>query len=165
MPDMLCSLVKLPPLEELLSQLRSIGITIRRPNPWEQSKLFEFIENHFNKGWAEETSVAFHSKPVTCFIALHEDKIIGFSTYECTRRNFFGPTGVDEDYRGKNVGKALFFAALQGLQDLGYVYAIIGGAGPVKFYEKSVGAMVIPFDEGRGIYDLKEDPRFLKNEK
>jgi hypothetical protein len=34
---------------------------------------------------------------------------------------------------------------------MGYVYAIIGAAGPVRFYQKSVGAIIIP-DSEPGIY-------------
>jgi GNAT superfamily N-acetyltransferase len=160
MADMLCSLITLPPLSPLIEQLRKEGITIRRPNPWEQSKLYAFIEKHFSKGWAEETSIAFTHQPVTCFIALRGDDIIGFADYECTRKDYFGPTGVDESCRGKGVGKALFLAALYGLNDLGYTYAIIGDAGPEDFYRKCVGAINIPLGDGRGIYTMKDDPRF-----
>jgi hypothetical protein len=53
--------------------------------------------------------------------------------------------------RGRGIGKALLFASLWGLRELGYVYGIIGGAGPVEFYEKAVGAIVIP-DSEPGIY-------------
>ncbi|MBI2194708.1 MAG: GNAT family N-acetyltransferase [Planctomycetes bacterium] len=161
MPDMLCSLVRLPPLAPLLAALNGQGITIRRPNPWEQSILRQFIEAHFSRNWAEETSVAFTQKPVTCFTAWQADQILGFGAYECTRRNYFGPTGVAEAHRKKGIGKALCLACLRGLQDLGYTYAIIGGAGPVDFYRKTVGAIVIPFDDGKGIYGLKEEPRLI----
>ncbi len=160
MPDMLCSLVQLPDVDPLLEKLRKEGITIRRPHPWEKSKLRDFILAHFQAGWAEESEVAFHHQPVSAFIALKDDQIIGFSAYECTRKNFFGPTGVDESARGLGVGKALFIAALMGLQDLGYAYCIIGGAGPVDFYLKCSESMVITLREGRGIYDLKEDQKF-----
>jgi GNAT superfamily N-acetyltransferase len=161
MPDMLCSLVRLPKVEPLLEELRKEDITVRRPNPWDRTALAEFIETHFSKGWSDEIATAFASKPITCYIALDKGKIIGFGGYDCTRRNFFGPTGVNEEYRGKGIGKAIFYACLYGLQELGYVYAIIGDAGPVKFYEKAVGAMVIPIDDGKGIYTLQEEPRFL----
>ena len=63
-----------------------------------------------------------------------------------------GPTGVAEDERGRGTGKALLIAALWGLRELGYVYGIIGGAGPMRFYEEAVGAIVIP-DSEPGIYD------------
>jgi hypothetical protein len=49
-------------------------------------------------------------------------------------------------------------AALRGLRELGYVYGIIGAAGPVKFYQESVRAIVIPESEP-GIYiDLLKRP-------
>ena len=85
------------------------------------------------------------------FIAIYEKQIVGFSAYECTRRGFFGPTGVIDTARGKGLGKALLVEALWGLRDMGYVYAIIGGVGPIEFYEKAVGAIVVPNSEP-GIY-------------
>ncbi len=161
MPDMLCSLVQLPPIAPCLTPLNARGITIRRANPWDQTPLRQFIEKHFTVGWADETSVAFSHQPVTCYVALDGDKIIGFADYECTRKDYFGPTGVDEAYRGLGIGKALLLAALIGLRELGYTYAIIGDAGPVDFYRKAIGAMLIPIDEGRGIYHLKQEPGLL----
>jgi len=158
MPDMLCSLVDLPPIAPLLEELRARGVTIRRPNPWEATPLRTFITTHFTVGWADEAAVCFHHQPVTGFVAHANGAIIGFSVYECSRRNYFGPTGVDPAWRGAGVGKALFLAALAGLRELGYTYAIIGDAGPVDFYRKSVGAIPISIGDGRGIYPLKEDP-------
>jgi GNAT superfamily N-acetyltransferase len=95
--------------------------------------------------------VGFANKPVSIYIAVLETQLVGFAAYECTRKTFFGPCGVAESARGLGVGKALLIASLWGLQQLGYVYGIIGGAGPVQFYEKSVGAIVIP-DSDPGIY-------------
>jgi GNAT superfamily N-acetyltransferase len=163
MPDMLVSLVELPPITDLIDKLRAEGITITRPHPWQQSKLRDFIYSleapDFPRSWAEEVAVAFTHQPVSAFIALRNgSEIVGFSAYECTRRNYFGPTGVDPAMRGKGVGKALFVAALAGLQSLGYTYAIIGGAGPTEFYAKTAGAIPIPLRDQMGIYRLVEDP-------
>ena len=90
-------------------------------------------------------------QPITVFLAVAEGQVVGFATYEATRRGFFGPTGVAPSHRGSGIGKALLLAALWGLADLGYVYAIIGAAGPVEFYRKAVGAVVIP-DSTPGSY-------------
>jgi hypothetical protein len=51
----------------------------------------------------------------------------------------------------------LLLASLEALRAQGYAYAIIGWAGPVAFFEKSVGAMLIAGSES-GIYrgTLKE---------
>jgi GNAT superfamily N-acetyltransferase len=101
--------------------------------------------------WADETSVGFAHQPVTIYIATIEGRIVGFAAYECTRRGFFGPTGVADDARGRGIGKALLLAGLHAMRELGYVYAIIGGVGPVDFYQKTVGAILIP-DSEPGIY-------------
>lgn len=151
MPDMLVNLLKLPNDHEEVERLGVEGILIRRIQPYELSVLRRFIHQNFSESWADEVMTAFSHQPVTCFVATQDKNVIGFAAYECTRRNFFGPTGVLEKYRGKGVGKALLLACLRGMYEMGYVYAIIGGVGPVEFYSKAVGATVIP-DSAPGIY-------------
>jgi GNAT superfamily N-acetyltransferase len=147
MPDMLVNLSKLPSLDRLNDE----GINIRRAQPFEITPVRKFIELNFSVAWADEISVGFANKPVTVVIATRDGRVIGFAGYECTRRAFFGPTGVAESERGQGIGSALLIASLWGLRELGYVYGIIGGAGPTDFYEKTVGAIVIP-DSKPGIY-------------
>ena len=151
MPDLLVNLLKLPPLQSFIHNLSSAGINIRRAQPFEITPVRQFIEKNFSVAWADEISVGIANKPVTVFIATRESRVIGFAGYECTRKAFFGPTGVAESERGHGIGKALLIAALWGLRELGYVYGIIGAAGPVEFYEREVGAIVIP-DSEPGIY-------------
>jgi GNAT superfamily N-acetyltransferase len=151
MPDLLVHLLKLPELQPLVDQLHQHGVVIRRAQPFEITPVRKFIEENFSIAWADEVSVAFASKSVTLYIATRESRVIGFAGYECTRKAFFGPTGVAESERGEGIGKALLIASLWGLRELGYVYGIIGGAGPVEFYQATVGATVIP-DSEPGIY-------------
>ncbi len=151
MPDLLVNLLKVPPLEPLVHELGTQGVNIRRAQPFELTPVREFIEKNFSVAWADEISVGFAHQPVTVFMATREGRVIGFAGYECTRRSFFGPTGVAESERGRGIGKALLIASLWGLRELGYVYGIIGGAGPVEFYQEAVGAIVIP-DSEPGIY-------------
>lgn len=146
MPDLLVNLLRLPPLEQLDGR-----VLLRRAQPFELSVVRQFIQQNFSAAWADETAVGFANKPVSVFIAAIDKKLVGFAAYECTRRAFFGPTGVLESARGHGIGKALLISSLEGLRDLGYVYAIIGGVGPVRFYQKTVGAIVIP-DSEPGIY-------------
>lgn len=146
MPDLLVNLLKLP------ARAASIeGVNLRRAQPFEITPVREFIKSKFSIAWADEISVGFANKPVSVFIATRDRRIIGFAGYECTRRGFFGPTGVDERERGRGIGKALLLESLWGLRELGYVYGIIGAAGPVGFYQQTVGAIVIP-DSEPGIY-------------
>ena len=152
MPDMLVNLLKLPPLQPFLDEMNAAGVTIRRAQPFEITLVRQFIEHNSSVAWADEVSVGFANKPVTVYIATRDGRVIGFAGYECTRKAFFGPTSVAESERGRGVGKALLLAALWGLRELGYVYGIIGRAGPIKFYEDAVGAVVIP-DSDPGIYE------------
>lgn len=151
MPDMLVQLLKLPPCEPLIEELRGEGIIIRRVHPFEITPVRSFVEKHFSVQWADEVSVGFANKPTTVFIAIRDGRVIGFGAYECTRRCFFGPTGVDPAERKRGIGKALLLACLWGLREMGYAYGIIGSAGPTEFYEKAVGAIAIP-DSSPGIY-------------
>jgi GNAT superfamily N-acetyltransferase len=151
MPDMLVNLLKLPTLEPLMLEMETNGIIIRRAQPFELTRVRSDIERLFQLTWADEISVGFANKPVSVYLAIVEQEIVGFAGYECTRRGFFGPTAVIENMQGRSVGKALLLACLWGMREMGYVYAIIGRAGPVEFYQKTVGAIVIP-DSDPGIY-------------
>ena len=145
MPDLLVNLLKLPPLES------APGYILRRAQSFELTPVRRFVTENFSPRWADEISVGFARQPISVYIATIDREIVGFAAYECTRRGFFGPTGVIPSAQGKGIGKALLLASLWSLRELGYVYAIIGAAGPVRFYQKSVGAIIIP-DSEPGIY-------------
>lgn len=146
MPDLLVNLLRLPSAEKAPD-----GFLVHRPQPFEVSIVRSFIAENFSGKWADEISIGFARQPVSVFVASVDGKLIGFAGYECTRRGFFGPMGVVDGAQSKGVGKALLLASLWGLREMGYVYAIIGAAGPVHFYQKTVGAIVIP-DSEPGIY-------------
>ncbi len=151
MPDLLVNLLKLPPLDPVLDEIGRGEITVRRAQPFEITRIRSFIERNFNLAWADEISVGLAAKPVTVFIAILEKEVVGFAAYECTRRDFFGPMGVLPKMQGRGIGRALLLACLWGLREMGYVYGIIGGVGPVEFYQKTVGAVMIA-DSTPGIY-------------
>src|SRR6266705_771720 len=103
MPDLLVNLLKLPPRELLLNELSDASVNIRRAQPFEITPVREFIEKNFSVAWADEISVGFAGKPVTVYIATRAGQVIGFAGYECTRKAFFGPTGVAESERGSGI--------------------------------------------------------------
>ena len=149
MADLLVNLLKLPTFEH--------DVRVRRAQPFELTPVRRFVKTNFSRSWADEISVGFGHQPVSIFVATIERELVGFAAYECTRRGFFGPTGVIPAARSQGLGKALLLASLSALREMGYVYAIIGAAGPVHFYQKTVGAIVIP-DSEPGIYtDLLKD--------
>ncbi|MBI5589181.1 MAG: GNAT family N-acetyltransferase [Deltaproteobacteria bacterium] len=153
MTDMLVRLYALPELSGYAENMEKIGVQVRRPNVWEKPLLLEWVNAHFSRSWALECETAFAVRPPSCFIAVKDDVLIGFACYDCTRLNFFGPTGVDDYARGKGVGTTLLLSCLYAMKDCGYAYAIIGGVGPARFYGKAVGAMAIE-GSSPGIYDF-----------
>ena len=145
MPDMLVKLYQLPDSKALYDKLAANNIRIIRPMTPNKTKVVEWVREHFHDGWADEISAAFTKLPVSCFIAYDdvEKKILGFAGYDCTYKNFFGPTGVDETKRGLGIGGALCLRCMEAMRDEGYGYAVIGSAGPTDFYSKVCGATVI----------------------
>jgi hypothetical protein len=152
MQDMLCSLLSLPSVaEEERRLLETEHIVFRRAMVPDMMRIVDFVKTHASGGEASECQVCFSRQPVSLFIATRGTEILGYAAYEATARDYFGPTRVLEAERGKGIGKVLLVKALEGLREIGYAYAIIGGVGPVAFYEKSVGAMLIP-DSNPGLY-------------
>lgn len=143
MPDLLVPLYRLPPREAGAASVKPQGVALRRANTFELTPVCDFIRAHFTPGWADEVAATFARQPVSLVIAVEDKTLLGFAAFESTRKAFFGPTGVDPAHRGRGIGRALLIESLWGLHDLGYAYGIIGAAGPVGFYQKAVGAVVI----------------------
>jgi ribosomal protein S18 acetylase RimI-like enzyme len=147
MPDMLVRLYALPDHNKPLKG----GDVVRRAAAYDKSVILQWISQNFSTQWASEADVTFSHQPISCFIALHQDRVVGFACYEATCRGYFGPGGVLEAHRGKGLGTVLLLECLRSMKEMGYAYAIIGGVGPKDFYTKAVGAIEIP-DSTPGIY-------------
>lgn len=162
MSDLLVRLYDLPPVYPLIEELKKKNIIIRRPIGPENYIVIDWIKKNFGDMWAGEAENAFFRSPKGIFLAIREpqnndgsgdcqSKILGFACYDATVKGFFGPTGVLEEERGQNLGKALLLSCLHAMHDEGYGYGVIGSAGPVHFYEKCCGAIEIP-NSDPGIY-------------
>ena len=152
MQDMLVNLLDLPDSRPLYERLRAQGIVIRRALAPDRKLVCDFVERTFSLCAVGEAEAAFARQPVSLFVATDHDQLVGFACYEATAPDFFGPTAVAESHRGRDVGRALLLRSLEAMRDeRGYVYAIIGGVGPAAFYEKCVGARLIPGSDP-GIY-------------
>ena len=144
MPDMLVRLYDLPDAAPYDARAAAASIVVRRLDAWDRAPLRRFVLEHFTENWASEADFAFtNGHPITGFVAVREGGIVGFAAYECSRRGFFGPTGVREDLRGAGAGALLLLRCLASMREMGYSYAIIGGVGPAEFYAKVCRATVI----------------------
>ncbi len=155
MSDMLVNLLDLPSYEyckELETGLLGSGISIRRAMVPDMYGVLDFVEKVTGPYAKGECTVCFSRQPVSCFIAEKEGRLIGYACYEATMRDFFGPTEVLSEYRGKGVGAVLLLRCLHAMREMGYAYAVIGGVGPTEFYKKVCGARSIEGSDP-GVYE------------
>ena len=140
--DMLVKLYDLPALD--LSRTDEAGIAIRRPIAPEKHIITAWVGEHFEPGWVSEVERCFANSAMTCFVATQGQDVLGFACWDATALGVWGPTGVAEAARGKGVGAVLLLATLHAMREQGYAYAVIGAAGPIEFYQRFVGGVVIP---------------------
>ncbi len=160
MQDMLVRLLDLPDITaKEKGLLENHDIIFKRPIPPEKSVIVEWVKEHFSSNWADEVESSFSNLPVHCYIAQKGQEILGFACFESTAKNFFGPTGVLPAARGKGIGEVLLVKALEALQQMGYTYAIIGGVGPVEYYQRTVNAKVIENSEHSIYENLLKRPK------
>jgi ribosomal protein S18 acetylase RimI-like enzyme len=163
MPDLLVRLYALPPLEPALLEQARRGITIRRASPNEALDLAAWVRHHFHEDWAGGCLRALSQRPATCFVAVRPaahtpahpydlipQELFGFACYDTSARGMFGPTGVHPEARGSGLGSALLLKTLHAMREEDYQYAVIGWAGPVAWYQRTVGATLIADSEPGG---------------
>ena len=153
MADMLVNLLDITDCQQEVECLKEEGIEVFRAIAPDKFRIVEWVKEHSSRNAAGECDVCFANRPISCFIAAKGSKIIGYACYNATAPDFFGPTKVLEEYQGKGIGKALLLRSLHAMREEGYQYAIIGGVGPVKFYEKAVGAVVIESSKRKNVYE------------
>ncbi|WP_419664030.1 GCN5-related N-acetyltransferase [Desulfosarcina variabilis str. Montpellier] len=151
MTDLLVKLYDQQDSAMAAKKMANAGILVRRAMASEKYPALQWVNSHFGDGWAAECDVAFSRQPIGCIIAVAGSRVVGFACYDTTCLNFLGPIGVDQVHRQQGVGRMLLHVTLQAMANMGYAYAIIGGAGPVAFFESCVGAIPIP-ESTPGIY-------------
>lgn len=122
---------------------------IRRVRHEDKKELITFVETYFSKEWSDTIATAFSSQEPSVYVAVDSaQELIGFAAFDVymNRKGYFGPMGVKQTKRAKGIGYSLLHHCLREMHEIGYEYAIIGGAGPMEFYEKACHAAVIPLD-------------------
>ncbi len=142
--DLIVNLYDLP--EEVEADprpaLAAQGIKIKRALAADKSEICEFIRREFSQGWADEAEKALMNYPSALYIAVYEEKVVGFGCYDTSALGYYGPLGVDKTMRGKGIAHALTSICLKAMREKGYGYAIIN-AGPVEYYIKRLNAKII----------------------
>jgi predicted N-acetyltransferase YhbS len=127
--------------------LKSESIFVKKACIVDKSRILDFIKDNFEDeaAWIHECEYALFNNPPSCYVAVCNKEIVGFSCYDATAKGFFGPMGVRKDFRKKGVGRELLLRALYSMKESGYAYAIIGwpAESATGFYKNSVNAIEI----------------------
>jgi mycothiol synthase len=117
---------------------RDDAVTVRRARP--DDPLVEFVGERFSDSWVRESGIAQSRARPTVFVALREERIVGFACHGVYRVDWFGPIGVADAERGSGVGEALLRRCLDEQAAAGLSTAQISWIGPSAFYSRTVGA-------------------------
>ena len=121
------------------------GITLCRALSPDNERILSFIQQYYGEGWRGECGVALHNNPISCYLAVRDGALLGFSCYDATARGYFGPIAVRPDQKGLGIGEALTVLTLEGMREAGYGYAVIGWVTDARpFYEKILSVVPIP---------------------
>lgn len=101
---------------------------------------YEWIKRTFSRAWANQ---AFKNKR-SCAVVKVLGRTAGFVSWNVPKLGFFGPLGVAEEFRGRDLGTGLTLASLAELELCGYGWAIIHRIGPLEFYKKFLKVVELP---------------------
>ncbi|MEG4880716.1 GNAT family N-acetyltransferase [Microcoleus sp. K1-B6] len=159
---MLVKLYALPDLAPALAGLKTKGVEIRRAHPGEKHQIAEWVREHIHPNWGNGCEIALEQRPPTLYVAVEKDPahiptadpynspseiLLGFACYDVVARGVFGPIGVREERRDCGIGTALLLTCLHAMAAERYAYAVIGWAGPIEWYARTVGATIIEGSE------------------
>lgn len=154
--DMLVNLYRLKDLNLRYEKAAQEGIRILRAMTGDAALVQKFVLQEFpdSPSWADECAVSLNRQPVSCYLAVYENRIIGFSCYDATARGMVGPIGMAEEFRGRGIASVLVDSCLQAMREIGYAYAVIGWVSSPEFYKKICNAVEIA-DSEPGVYRRK----------
>ena len=132
-----------PSSADIEARLVKEGVAFQRAAPDEREEVAEWIRTNFSEGWAHESLLVYDNDPINLWTARRDGAIIGFAAYCATSWNYFGPTGVAEEFRGRGVGSVLLTRSLIDMQREGIISAWIPtGVHRISFYHRAAGARV-----------------------
>jgi len=120
---------------------------IRKVGEEDRETLQKFIEKEFRARWMKHINHAFdHKLEPSIYVYEENNEIVGFACFDVVRgkKGLFGPMGTAKHLRSKGVGVKLLGKCMFEMKKVGYETAIIGEAGPIEFYQKVLGARVMP---------------------
>jgi ribosomal protein S18 acetylase RimI-like enzyme len=129
------------------------AFTLRRAELSDSASIVDLLQSHW-PSWQAEVLAALGNTPPTLFVALCEDRVVGFAAHDANNRGtgWFGPMGTSPECQGRGVGRRLLELCLRDMQQQGHAVVTIPWVGPVDFYTAAVGA-----EEDRRFHRFRKD--------
>ena len=125
------------------ARLAQEGIIVRRLQPDDRAAFGDWLKQHWQPVWHYEGMVSYANEPISTFIATAQGRICAFASYNVAALEAgFGPTGTQPEYRGRGIGRILFFHCMHDLQSLGYQTVEVCWVGPISFYARIADAWI-----------------------
>ena len=95
MADLLVNLYQLKEWDE--SRLAEDGIVVKRALIPDKGKILDFVKTYYEGGWVHECEYALMNNPTSCYIAIKDKEVIGFSCYDATSKGTVSGAKDEDD--------------------------------------------------------------------
>lgn len=139
--NLLCSLDQKFNTSQDEVRLKTEGVDIHLAEKSEIELLNRWLDTIW-PAWKPEAAAALQQNLL--FLALKDGAVVGFGAGEGNNvgTGWFGPVGVDPEYRQYKIGKVLTLKVLAELKKRGFFMATIPWVGPIPFYQRLCKASV-----------------------
>jgi len=123
------------------TRLNENGIDIHLAELTEMERLNNWLDTIW-PAWKAEAATA--QRQNLLYLAVKEGAVVGFGAGEGNNvgTGWFGPVGVDPEFRQYKIGKVLTLKVLGELKKRGFSMATIPWVGPIAFYQRLCKAVV-----------------------
>ena len=124
------------------ARLGQSGITFRRLAASDAEAFRTYLGKEWGWDWQWEAMQSLQRDPISAHLALRDDQIVGWSSYNIDQPGHFGPMAVNPEHRRSGIGSVLLKRCLADLRDEGRAEGDIQWVGPITFYSREVGATI-----------------------
>lgn len=124
------------------NRLRRSGIEIRRASSSDAAHLKDSLKSGWEPAWIAEITAALCSPNAGLYVALQDERCVGFCAYGVNRVGEIGPIGTEPDMRRLGIGGVLIKRCLGEQRSRGLTTADLVWVRPLKTVSRAFGATI-----------------------
>jgi mycothiol synthase len=127
---------------EGVARLTAAGIEVRRGRADDAPAVAEHVKRLWSDVWFRETRTALNRDHAPIFLALRDDRVVGFAVHGIHRPSLYGPIATDPAEQGHGIGRVLSSLCLEDMAARGVPTAQICWVAEtaIPFYSRTAGA-------------------------